>query len=55
MATLTAEIELPAHLIPEVLELLADFSLTAYLARNSQPSEESPGAVEPVLSIVVEV
>jgi hypothetical protein len=55
MATLTAEIKLPAHLIPEVLKLLAEFSLTAYLANTDRPSQDNPAVTAPVLSILVEV
>ncbi len=52
MATITAEIDLPVHLIPEVFDLVADLILTLHLAKTSLPSQQNQGAMRRAPAIV---
>jgi hypothetical protein len=54
MATLTAEIELPAHLIPEVLALIGQFALTAYLSRAGAIGPANAPESTPLISVLID-
>jgi hypothetical protein len=54
MATLTAEIDCPAHLIPELLALLGRFALTAYLSRAGAIGPANAPESTPVISVLID-